>query len=222
MSKGLMFTIGAAFGAVLGGVGTYYIMKDKMEQQIAEEIDSYIQYANKKKEKLKKSSEEKIEETSSNEESKNEKVYKYYKGSLRDLEISTDRSEVKKEIEDAINEKEEIEETEEKVDPFNNDPNIEEITEDDYIDGYEDYNQTTLDYIFRTDALFYGYETDNQELAEGHFNNGREAIIGQLWRYASDYIDENDNVGVAYIRNHKLKYDFEVIMHGNFEYEEDE
>ena len=230
MSNGAMFTIGAALGAVLGGVGTYFFMKDKMEEQIAEEIDNYIQYSNKKKEKAEKFSEEKIEETPANaEEPKEEKVYKYYKGSLKDLEISTDRSKdvigvgkVKQEIKETVEEKEEVKEKE-KPDPFKNDPNLEEITEDEYIDGYEDYEQTTLDYIFRTDALFYGYGTDNQELAEGHFNDGREAIIGQLWRYASDYInEEEDNVGVAYVRNQRLKYDFEVILHGNWEIEPDE
>lgn len=216
MSNGGMFTIGAVIGAALGGLGTYFLMKDRMEEIIAAEIDDYIQYANKKREKLEKSSEEKIEESpSKEEESKDEKVFKYYKGSLKDLEIQTsrDKLEVNKEIEEIVEEKHNI---------FENDLNIEEISEDDYIEGYEDYDQTTLDYIFRTDALFYGYGTDNQELAEGHFNNGREAIIGQLWRYASDYINEGEDVGVAYIRNHKLKYEFEIIMHSNVEYDEDD
>ena len=185
-----------------------------MEETIADEIDHYIQYANKKKEKSEISQEEKIEKLSEDEENpKEEKVYKYYRGSMKDLDIPTgrDRMEVKKEIEE-VTEGDKAFAANPKFDP-DGDPNIEEITEDLYIEGSDEYEQTTLNYIFGTDELFYGYETDNQELAESHFNVGREAIIGQLWRYASDYTNNESGIGVTYIRNHKLKYDFEVIIH---------
>jgi len=205
MNKGVIFTLGAIVGAAIGSVGTYFIVKDRMEEAVAEEIDNYIQYFNNKQQKRS----ENIETQSENakEESTEKKIYKYYKGG--DFE-----NPVKKSVEDnKVTEGDKAFKEHSKFEPeiTNRSNNLEEIEEEEF-ESDETYEKENLTLLVPQDELYFGYNTDNQELAESHYNVGREALIGQMWRWATDYTNNESGVGTAYIRNHALKKLFEVTV----------
>ena len=208
MNNSTMFTLGAALGAALGGVATYFFMKDRMEAQIADEINDYIQYVNRKRdrEEVCENKEENADEQPA-EEKKDEKIYKYYKGSLNDLETVRKDPEVVKEIEEVT----EGDKAFEKNPKIADDPNIIEVDEIDK-DMAATYSTEYLTFLWPQDELYYGYQTDNQELAESHFNVGREAIIGQVWRWATDYTNNESGTGTIYLINHRLQKNFEVTV----------
>lgn len=96
------------------------------------------------------------------------------------------------------------------------DPKIKELKEDTFNELVEaaggDYELLT--YLYPQDELYYGYGTDNEELAEDHYNMGREQIIGQTWRWVTDYTHGESGIGYIYIYNEYLdKYiDVEVMV----------
>lgn len=205
MNKGIIFTIGAIAGAAIGSVGTYFLMKDRMEEVVAEEIDNYIQYFNDKKRKESENSEVKNDEEETDKEDK--KIYKYYKGG--DFE-----NPVKKSVEEnkvTEGDKAFVEHPTFEPENTNKSYNLEEITEEDF-ENDDTYEKEVITLLIPQDELYYGYNTDNQELAESHYNVGREALIGQMWRWATDYTNNESGVGTAYIRNHGLKKLFEVTV----------
>lgn len=114
-----------------------------------------------------------------------------------------------------------------KFDP-DGDPNIVEISKEKYQEivskkPIEGWSTDSLTYLYPQDELYYGYGTDNEELAETHYDMGREQIMGQSWRWATDYTDGESGVGYCYIDNSYLKklFDIEIVVDLDLE-EEDE
>lgn len=103
-------------------------------------------------------------------------------------------------------------EDKEKVIVHNFPDGIEEVDEETYL-ADDDYTRTTLHYVFHEDKLYYGYETDNEELATDFYDvTSKDDVIGPVWRWSSDYTDGESGIGVTYIKNDNLETVFEVIF----------
>ena len=108
------------------------------------------------------------------------------------------------------------------------DPMIKEISEEKYQeimskDPIDGWSADDLTYLYPQDELYYGYGTDNEELAEHHYGIDRERIIGQTWRWATDYTHGESGVGYIYIDNQHLRkvISVEVMVDLDLEEEED-
>ena len=98
---------------------------------------------------------------------------------------------------------------------------ITEVTEEEVLqpEDEDDFARITLDFLWPQNELYFAYNQDEMEEAEDHYHEEREDIIGQCWRYAPDYTDNETGIGAAYIRNYKMKAIFEVVFHVDMELE---
>ena len=209
MNKGIIFGIGFIVGAISGGVGTYFIYKDKLANEAADIIDQYAEHCDEKIRALLDNDEEEEETEDVSDESNidqdiqnNEGVKKYHK----DLKLSTEnpyKEEVNKVTE---GEKALAEEKAGKI--IKNKPY--QIDEEQFIKEAQSYDKVTLEYFCGNDTLIV---SDNEEIAEVAYNVGREELIGEVWRLGQDYIPEGKEDGVVYVRNDNMSIDFEVIVY---------
>lgn len=208
MNKSIIFLLGVVAGAIGGSTATYFLVKDKIENEAAEIIEEYAQHCEDRiskfsqREESEEVSEEEPEPVIENELDKNEGVKKYH----RDLGGETVNT-YKKEIEKVTEgEKALVAEKEGKI--IVNKPY--EITEDQYSLEAQQYDKITLEYYCGDDMLMM---CDPEEMAEQHFNVGREELIGEVWRLGQDYIPEGKDAGAVYVRNDNMSIDFEVIVY---------
>lgn len=94
----------------------------------------------------------------------------------------------------------------------------------DYIDEFEeeefdelvksgDADVDMLRYDANKDILYWGYGTDTEGVAEEHYGFDRTELIGNCWRWASDYItNEEECTGEAFIYNKNLNKYFDIVM----------
>ena len=220
MNKTTYFVLGTVFGAVAGSVTTYFATKRVFAQRAAEAIESYAEYADDKiqqkidrlNELINEDAEEALseEEPDDSTEESNEGVKVYQNQyapqiTLEELAERRKESGVKNEV---------IEATEDKktVIVHNFPDGIEEVDEETYL-ADDEYDRTTLHYVFHEDKLYYGYETDNEELATDFYDvTSKDDIIGPVWRWSSDYTDGESGIGVTYIKNDNLETVFEVLF----------
>lgn len=211
MDKSIIFLLGVVAGAIGGSTATYFIVKDKIENEAAEIIEQYAQHCEDRISKFSREedseevSESEVEEPD-NELDKNEGVKKYHK----DL---TSENTYKKEIEKVTEgEKALVAEKEGKI--VVNKPY--EITEEQYSLEAQQYDKITLEYYCEDDMLMC---TEPEEMAETFFNVGREELIGEVWRLGQDWIPEGKDAGAVYVRNDNMSIDFEVIVYDKSWYE---
>ena len=205
MDKSIIFLLGLVAGAIGGSTATYFIVKDKIENEAAEIIEQYAQHCEDRISKFsqgedsEEASESEVEE-SDNELDKNEGVKKYHK------DLASENT-YKKEIEKVTEgEKALVAEKEGKI--VVNKPY--EITEEQYSLEAQQYDKITLEYYCEDDMLMC---TEPEEMAETFFNVGREELIGEVWRLGQDWIPEGKDAGAVYVRNDNMSIDFEVIVY---------
>ena len=239
MNKGIIFAIGFLAGATAGGAATYFITKNKLEDRAAQEIERYAEYAeNKIKNAIEGSKENDDEEYEDVEEDDSDdepiKKYHHYNPEANGIEgvynngiFAKGKSDpdVRKEI-DKVTEGEKALKRNPKFDP-DRDPMITEIKEDRYNEilskePIEGWSTDDLTYLYPQDELYFGYGTDNEELAEDHFGVDRETIMGQTWRWATDYTDGESGVGYIYLENKHLKKLLSIEVVVDLDLEEDE
>lgn len=218
MNKTTYFVLGTVFGAVAGSVTTYFATKRVFAQKAAKAIEDYAEYADDKiqqkidrlNELINKDAEEVLDEENEEPEAENEGVKVYqnqYAPQMTLEELANRRKET-----GAKNEVIEATEDKEKVTVHNFPDGIEEVDEETYL-ADDEYERTTLHYVFHEDKLYYGYETDNEELATDFYDvTSKDDIIGPVWRWASDYTDGESGIGCTYIKNDNLETVFEVIF----------
>jgi len=234
MNKGVIFAIGAFVGAAAGSVATYFVVRDKFEQEAADIIDEYAERCqdriekvmNAYDQKMNSSDDEKEEEASDedvphieNELDKYEGVKKYhhYSGGFDAMSTTSSKVFDKKKGNDMTEGQKDLE----KYPKIDDMPNyIEEIDEDEFLnthyapDGKTEFDKVTLDYDYNTDRLLYAANSDSPILAEEKYGCLRSEIIGNIWKFAPDFIDDEENgTGAAYVRNNNINIDFEMIVH---------
>ncbi len=220
MNKGIIFLLGTVVGAA-GGVGvTAYFLKDKYEKEACDAIDAYYDRCESRIrdimeaygvrdediEKLEESSEdeETTKEDPRNDINNNEGVKKYHRYSAP---FSEDK---KKGIEDDMTKGQEDVEKYPKIDDC---PDyIEEIDEDTFMVEEKQHDDIYMVYDFNADRLLMNPDTDDEIDAEEQLHMSRSEIIGNMWKWATDYISDDDGTGAFYVRNNRLMKDIEVIV----------
>lgn len=211
MNNGAVFAIGALVGAAAGSVATYFIVKEKFEQKAADEIEAYAEHAE-------------------------ERLQNYISSHFSDAEIDPDDSEesnrggadVPVDDEDAIERNPGVKkyhhyqsgfipEKEEEVTEGQKDilehPELDDVFGVDEITSEEfdlldddEYTRVYLSYNANTDEL----KTNEDEIAEEAYSKTRSELIGNCWRWATDYFDESSGEGDFWIKNDNLKIAFQV------------
>ena len=227
MNNKVIFAIGLVAGAGIGSVATYFGLKQHFETILDEEIDDYASKCAERIEDIVsyyeggKDAEETLEEDE-DEEVRNEpeeyrhnegvKKYHHYANTSDGNVQSIFSKENVKEVAGAVRFK--TDEEKEKVTEGQKDilkrpqledvPGIEELDEDEF-DNLDDdhYTRVYLQYDANEDKLF----TNDGDIAEEAYAKMRHELIGNAWRWATDYVDKG---GMFYIQNDNLNIAFAV------------
>ena len=224
MDNKAVFAAGTAFGVVIGAVATYFATRKHFAEKAADAIEEYAEYADEKIQRVMDKFDnfdaiaedldfDYEEETIKEAEDEAIKVYHKYAPQIPIEELAKKAKESEA--------KPELDENKKKEDKMIIDfpKGIEEVDEEVYLedDGYE---RVTLHYVTHENKLYYGYETDNEELAEIHYNRlKKDDIIGPVWRWSTDYTDNESGVGYTYVKNDNLETIFEVVFNVDLEQE---
>ena len=208
MNKGIIFVLGALTGAAAGSVATYFVVKDKFEQKAADEIEAYAQHAEErlenyisshfdedldsipeKEEKTREATDVPVHDDDAITQNPGVKKYHHYQA----MDLTKEEKEVTKGQEDILK-RPELEDV----------PGIDELTEEEY-DLLDDdvYTRVYLQYDANEDTL----RTNDGELAEEAYAKQRHELIGNVWRWATDYVDKD---GFFFIKNDNLLIAFQV------------
>ena len=224
MNKGIVFALGVLAGAAGGGAVTYLVTRRKFDDEATEEIRMRTEYYQNRIEDLVsyyeggKDADDtfKDEDEDSNEDEKpNEGVKKYHRYAGDSFS--------KKNVNKVVEKMKEADVTEGQK-AIQKDPTfkpeiegISEISEEEF-NGYmddPDIGSIYLDFDFNTDELTWGAGTDNEILAEQKFGMGRDELIGQCWKWAPEYVDDETGVGSIYILNENIGRAFNITVHFN-------
>lgn len=221
-----IFVLGLVTGLAAGGAATYFYTKKKLADKVDEEIEAYAEYTEAKLEHYRKLAEcassvpESEEERSNDEEVQNNEGVKKYHHQDESISSLMERKPFgKKETE----EKEMAGTWDQPTD------DIIEITGDEFLKTYTDpksgpYDKVTLDLLFDGETedndwdnqLYWGYGTDNEMLAmlkPEYKTCAISDILGQVYRWCIDYVNEDEMVGSFFVRNHILHQDIECVVH---------
>ncbi len=217
MNKGIIFLIGTAVGAAAGAGITAYFLKDKYESEACDIIDEYHDrceerilqimeaYGVKEENTKDEASEEKQVEDPRDDYGNNEGIKKYhhYAGpAFTDAKV--------KGVEDDMTKGQEDVQKYPKVDDC---PDyIEELTEDEFMVEEKETEDMYMVFDFNQDRLLMNPDTDDEIDAEEQLHMSRSEIIGNFWKFAPDYISDDDGTGAFYVRNKRLMKDIEVIV----------
>ena len=209
MNNGVTFALGLVVGLAAGGTATYFIVKDKFEQKAADEIEAYAQHAEERLQNYISShyededlddliEEEATEGRSSNvpvhdddavSQNPGVKKYHHYQSGFmpeEDKNVTKGQEDILKrpQLEDV--------------------PGIEELDEDEFNNLDDDrYTRVYLQYDANEDKLF----TNDGDIAEEAYAKMRHELIGNCWRWATDYVDKG---GMFYIQNDNMNVAFAV------------
>ena len=89
---------------------------------------------------------------------------------------------------------------------------IEEITVDDFMVDEKKHEDTYMVFDFNADRLLMNPDTEDEIDAEEQLHMSRSEIIGNFWKFATDYLSDDDGTGAFYVRNNRLMKDIEVIV----------
>lgn len=229
MNKGIIFLLGFVGGAVAAGVPTFFITKKVVGDRERERADDEIDYIHRKYTEMRRVPLDDVDidvEVDIEEEEDGEQPLKPDVPIIFDERVDNNAGVKKyhtpvdkKSLENAYKEVVRVTEGEKALkreDENKELPKPVEITEDQYMIENQNYEKVTLDYYILDDTLMM---VDPEQSAEEYFKTGRERLIGDIWRWAPDYLKEDSNDGVAYVRSDDMATDFEVIMH-NASYKE--
>lgn len=236
MNNKIIFAIGLLAGAGIGSVATYFGLKSRFDNLFDQEIEDYANRCTERindlvsyyeggaaaERELEDSDDESEEsETPEPEEYRyNEGVKKYhhYANSSDDNIQSVFSKDNVKEVAGAVRFKTEEEKVTEgqkdilKRPQLEDVPGIEELDADEY-DNLDDdrYTRVYLQYDVNEDKLF----TNEGDIAEEAYAKQRHELIGNAWRWATDYIDKSGSM--FYIENDNMMIGFaiEVIFDPN-------
>ena len=232
MNKGVIFAAGALIGAAAGSVITYFAVRNHFDEAAADAIEKYAEYAEEKIQKALDSLHDDFVDDGDEEEDPDDDTVR----AVKDNRVwSEDDEESIKKYHHYIPEQQSVsangifekgkenkvtegEKALKKTPERRDDPNIREIDE---VEA-NNYEAIPLTYLYPQDELYWGYDTDTRELAESHFGRDREEIIGQLWRWATDYTDGETGVGYTYVKNDKMGLVFSIEIVVDLDLEEDE
>ena len=233
MNNRIIFAIGLLTGAGIGSVAAYFGLKRHFEDLLDQEIE---EYANRCTERIEdiinyyeggKDAEEALEDSDDESEEAPEpeeyrhnegvKKYHHYANSSDDNVQSVFSKDNVKEVAGAVRFKTEEEKVTEgqkdilKRPQLEDVPGIEELDADEY-DNLDDdrYTRVYLQYDVNEDKLF----TNEGDIAEEAYAKQRHELIGNSWRWATDYVDKGN---MFYIENDNMMIGFaiEVIFDPN-------
>ena len=233
MNNRVIFAIGLLAGAGIGSVAAYFGLKRHFEDLLDQEIE---EYANRCTERIEdiinyyeggKDAEEALEDSDDEPEEAPEpeeyrhnegvKKYHHYANSSDDNVQSVFSKDNVKEVAGAVRFKTEEEKVTEgqkdilKRPQLEDVPGIEELDADEY-DNLDDdrYTRVYLQYDVNEDKLF----TNEGDIAEEAYAKQRHELIGNSWRWATDYVDKGN---MFYIENDNMMIGFaiEVIFDPN-------
>ena len=211
MNNSIIFALGTLTGAAAGSVATYFVLRDKFEQRAAEEIEAYAQHAEERLQnyisshydvddlddpgeesepQITKSTDVPVNDDSAISQNPGVKKYHHYQSGFMPEEDKN----VTKGQEDIL-----------KRPQLESIAGIEEdITEDEF-DALSDdeYTKVYLQYDANEDKLF----TNEGEIAEEAYAKMRHELIGNCWRWSTDYVDKG---GMFFVQNDNLKIAFAV------------
>lgn len=221
MNKGIAFILGTLVGGGIGAGIAAYILKDKYEKEACDMIDEYHDRCEDRILKIMEAYGVKDEDLEKDPESfydsedkavdprddfsNNEGVKKYhhYAGP------AFANVKVKGVIDDMTKGQEDVE----KYPKIDDCPDyIEEIDEDTFMVDEKQHDDMYMVYDFNTDRLLLNPDTDDEIDAEEQLHMSRSEIIGNMWKWATDYISEDNGTGAFYVRNNRLMKDIEVIV----------
>lgn len=209
MNKGLVFVLGILAGAAGGSVATYFITKDHFEQKAAEEIEAYAEHAEERLQNYISSHyEEDLDDLDSPEPAikstnvpvKDEDVISHNPGVKKYHHYNGGFEETAKEETDVTEGQKDILQRPELEDV----PGVEELDSEEFdlLDD-DEYTRVYLQYNANTDEL----TTNDGEIAEEAYAKTRSELIGNMWRWATDYAEKEEDL---YVKNDNLKIAFEV------------
>lgn len=234
MDNRVIFGLGVGLGAIVGSVTTYFALKQRFEDAVDEEIDNYAKLCTERIDDLISyyeggaSAEKELKEDDTSKEPEefrnNEGVKKYHH--YGDSSFGSDNvqsifsKDNVKEVAGAVRfktDEERSESEEEKVTEGQKDilkrpqlddvPGVEEITSEewDVLDD-DEYTRVYLQYDINEDKLY----TNDGDIAEEAYAKMRHELIGNCWRWATDYWNEETGEGDFWIKNDNLKIAFQV------------
>ena len=233
MNNRIIFAIGLLTGAGIGSVAAYFGLKSHFENLLDQEIDDYAKSCTERIEDIinyyegGKDAEEALEDSDDEPEEAPEpeeyrhnegvKKYHHYANSSDDNVQSVFSKDNVKEVAGAVRFKTEEEKVTEgqkdilKRPQLEDVPGIEELDADEY-DNLDDdrYTRVYLQYDVNEDKLF----TNEGDIAEEAYAKQRHELIGNSWRWATDYVDKGN---MFYIENDNMMIGFaiEVIFDPN-------
>ena len=224
-NKLLYFGLGALFGAAGGSIATYFIVKEKIAAEAADEIEAYAEHCEARIERIKNKMVDKVfgapkEEKKEVKETEDEKIennkgvkkYHHYDGLVskygenhifENKQSDEERAEIKKQIKDS------------KL--------INDIDEDEFMNNENGYEKQTIDVFLGDDEYMcgiWGYQTDNEDDVDRKWGKPLEELIGTAHTYDEllSYCDKSDDgIGLAWVKNDEMKIDFELVIHDNRE-----
>ena len=238
MNNKIIFAIGLLTGAGIGSVATYFGFKSHFDNLFDQEIDNYAKLCTERindlvsyyeggaaAERELEDSDDESEESEAPEPEEyrhNEGVKKYhhYANSSDDNIQSVFSKDNVKEVAGAVRFKTDEERREEsKVTEGQKDIlkrpqledvyGVEEITSEewDVLDD-DEYTRVYLQYDINEDKLY----TNDGDIAEEAYAKMRHELIGNCWRWATDYWNEEAGEGDFWIKNDNLKIAFQVSL----------
>lgn len=224
-NKLLYFGLGALLGAAGGSVATYFIVKEKIAAEAADEIEAYAEHCEERIDRIKKKMINKVfgakegpkeekEETEDEkiENNKGVKKYHHYDGIVSKYgenniftgkQSDEERNEIKKQIKDS------------KL--------INDIDEDEFMNNDNGYEKQTIDVFLGDDKYMcgvWGYQTDNEDDVDRKWGKPLEELIGTSHTYEEllSYCERSeDGIGLAWVKNDEMMIDFELVIHDNRE-----
>ena len=220
MNKGIIFTLGALFGAGVGSTVTYFIVRDIEAARADEAIDRYATYSDERVQraidKLKDNDVGELDEPDESQPmnddekiTKNEGVKKYHHQNGLESAYGSNHIFAKKQSD---KEKKEIKE---EIENVAESKLIDEITEEEF-SVENGYNKEVIDVCLGDDkdmVGIWGYQTDNEEFVEKRFGKSIEALLGNRpYEELLEYTANNDAIGSLYLRNESMMTDFEFVL----------
>ena len=227
MNKPLVFVLGLLTGVAAGSGATYYILHDRLVADAQDEIERYAEHCEERIASIRakyagNQPDTEAEELTDDEDldnrddaliRRNEGVKKYHHQEeyIGNANANTIFAKEEKEVTDLEKEVKDVKGVED-------DPMIEEINEEIYLEDDGEYEKELIDFVYPEEKGYWGYGTDNElEVQQKFGGKGMFALIGQSSRWLMDYFDENLGIGEAYFRNKHLMTDFHVVIHDNSE-----
>ena len=230
MSNKLYFALGALVGAAGGSVAAYFLTRRHYEAEMDEVIDDYAERCKERIDDIVsyyeggKDAEESLEEPEPKPEefASNEGVKKYHhynggqfdESSVQSVFSQKNLDKVEgggyrfKKEEDVTEGQKAIKEKPEFTPDING---IEELDADELqnaVDlikaGESTFSTEELVYDINKDELMLNYDTEDAILAEEYYGMTRTELIGDIWKWATDYVNEDTQEGDFYVRNENL------------------